>query len=296
MLFVPNEIIDEIYEILKVHDSNTKIWIARNNQDRKKIVIKVKDTTANEFESILLDECEAVIKLNKHNNLAYCYWVKIIHNKICIAYEYIDGINLKEYWERNSKFNNYEVILSIILQLIESVSFIKKSGYILHDITPENIYVVHKEGSLPVIKIIDFDAIIKIGKESQLYVQKIGQIKYLPVESFPNSSDGGSNLNLSIDNITYSIALIFYQMISKSHRTPFEELENNYLSMENWFMLHKNIETMFKDDPDLIPFERLFHKKLQNNNNRNDNKNQALQGYLLFNRRMLQKKIRANKI
>ncbi|MER5174293.1 MAG: protein kinase, partial [Candidatus Nitrosocosmicus sp.] len=144
MFFAPNEVIDDVYEILKVHESNSKVWFARNNRDGKKIVIKVKD---DDFGSDLSDECEAVIKLNKHINLAYCYWIKIVHNKICIAYEYVDGINLKEYWERYDKFNNYEVILSIILQLIESVSFIVKSGYILHDITPENIYISHKEGS-----------------------------------------------------------------------------------------------------------------------------------------------------
>jgi serine/threonine protein kinase len=277
MFFVVNEIIDEVYEILKVHDSHKNVWFARNNQDGKTIVIKVKDIPAKDFKSMLMDECEAIIKLNKHNNLAQCYWVKIIHDRICIAYEYIDGSNLKEYWERDSKFNNYEVILSIILQLIESVSFIKKNGYILHDITPENIYVIHKKGSLPIIKLIDFDAIIKIGKEGHLDNQKIGQFKYIPVESFPCSSNEDPNINLSIDNVTYSIAFIFYQMISNSHRTPFEELEHDYLTMENWFLLHRNIETMFKDDPDLIPFDKLFHKKLQNKNNKNDNKNHALQ-------------------
>ena len=276
MFFVANEIINEVYEILKVHHSNKKVWFARNNQDEKKIVIKVKDTS-DDYKSKLLDECEAAIKLNKHNNLAQCYWVKIIHDKICIAYEYIDGINLKEYWETNDKFNNYEVILSIILQLIESVSFIEKSGYILHDITPENIYIIHKEGSLPVVKLIDFDAIIKIGKEGHFDDQKIGQFRYIPAESFPCTSDEDPKLNLSIDNITYSIAFVFYQMISKSHRTPFEELENDYLTMENWFSLHNNIETMFRDDPDLIPFDKLFHEQLQNKNNKNDNKNHALQ-------------------
>jgi serine/threonine protein kinase len=276
MFFVANEIIDDVYEILKVHNSNKKIWFARNNQDGKKIVIKVKDTT-DKYKFKLSDESEAVIKLNKHNNLAHCYWVKMIHDKICIAYEYIDGINLKEYWKRNDKFNNYEVILYIILQLIESISFIKNSGYILHDITPENIYVIHKEGSLPLIKLIDFDAIVKIGKEEYLDDQKIGQFKYIPVESFPCSVDEDPKLSLSIDSVTYSISFILYQMISKFHRTPFEELENNVLTMEDWFSLHSNIETMFKDDPDLIPFDKLFDEKLQNKNDKNDNKNQALQ-------------------
>ena len=277
MFFAANEVIDDVYEILKVHDSNNKVWFARNNRDGKKIVIKVKDDN---FGSDLSDECEAVIKLNKHINLAYCYWIKIVHNKICIAYEYVDGTNLKEYWERNDKFNNYEVILSIILQLIESVSFIEKSGYILHDITPENIYIIHKEGSLPLVKLIDFDAITKSGKDGRhLDDQKIGRFKYIPTESFPCSSNEDKDpvLNLSIDNITYSIGIIFYQMISKFHKTPFEGLEHDYLNIENWASLHSNIETMFKDDPDLIPFDNLFHEELQNKDNKNDNKNHALQ-------------------
>src|SRR6476619_1545131 len=197
MFFVVNEIVNEIYEILNVHPSNKKIWFARNNQNGKKTVIKVKDTPNEDEDKFkLLDECEAVIKLNKHINIALCYWVKIIHKKICIAYEYIDGINLKEYWERNDEYLEYEIILSIILQLIESTSFIKKNGYILHDIAPENIYVIHKEGSLPIVKLIDFDAIIKIGNDDHLDGQKIGQFKYIPVESFPHSLED-PDLNLS---------------------------------------------------------------------------------------------------
>ncbi len=272
MVFLTNEIINSVYKILDAHESNKNIWFARNNKDNKKIVIKVKN-----LENFMTDECEAVIKFDKHVNLSYCYWIKNIHNKLCLAYEYVDGFDLKEYWEKSKNFNNYEIILCIILQLIESVSFIEKNGYVLQDITPENIYVINGKGNLPIIKLIDFDAISKIGKDNNLIKQKIGRFKYMPIESFIDYSETNIQTDVSVESATYSIALIFYQMISKSHRTPFEDLENDYLSIEEWYLLHSKIENMFKDNPDFVYFRKIFHEELQNQYDENDIKNSILQ-------------------
>ncbi|HXT83291.1 MAG TPA: protein kinase [Verrucomicrobiae bacterium] len=271
MVFLTNEIINSVYEILGSHESNKNIWFARNNKNNKKIVIKVKD-----LDNFNSDECEAAIKFGKHVNLSYCYWIKNIHNKICLAYEYVDGSDLREYWEKSKNFSNYEIILCIILQLIESVSFIGKNGYVLQDITPENIYVINGKGNLPIIKLIDFDAIYKIGKNNNLIKQKIGRFKYMSIESFIENSETNIPAEVSIESVTYSIGLIFYQMISKSHRTPFEDLESDLLSIEEWYLLHSKIGNMFKDNPDFVYFGKIFHEDLQNQNNEDDVKNSIL--------------------
>ncbi len=272
MVFLPGEIINSVYEILSAHESNKNIWFARNNKDNKKIVIKVKDPG-----NFIPAECEAVIKFNKHINLSYCYWIKNIHNKICIAYEFIDGSSLKDYWKKSKNFKNYETILCIVLQLIEAISFIEKSGYVLQDVTPENIYIINDQGELPVIKLIDFDAISKIGQDYNTVEQKIGRFKYMPIESFMSHLETNNSTDISIDSTTYSIAFIFYQMISKSHRTPFEDLENDSLSIEEWYILHSKIEKMFEEEPDLEYFRKVFHEELQNQYNDNDVKNSILQ-------------------
>ncbi len=271
MVFLTNEIINSVYEILGSHESNKNIWFARNNKNNKKIVVKVKD-----LDNFNSDECEAVIKFGKHVNLSYCYWIKNIHNKICFAYEYVDGSNLSEYWEKSKNFSNYEIILCMILQLIESVSVIGKNGYVLQDITPENIYVINGNDNLPIIKLIDFDAISKIGKNNNLIKQKIGRFKYMPIESFIENSETNIPTEVSVESVTYSIGLIFYQMISKSHRTPFEDLESDHLSIEEWYLLHSKIENMFKDTPDFVYFGKIFHQDLQNQNNEDDVKNSIL--------------------
>ena len=273
MFFAANEIINEAYEILESLDVDNRVWLAYNNREGKKAVIKV---GSNDDKFNLSYEYEAAIKLAKHNNIAYCYWVKTIYDRLCIAYEHIDGTSLKEYWRKNGKSNNYEFILSTILQLIEAISFIEKNGYVLHDITPENIYIIHKEGKMPLLKLIDFDVITKIGKEDRLKEQKVGRFKYMPVESFATLLEKDGKTNLSMDNVTYSIAFILYQMISKSHKTPFEEIENDNLTMEDWFSLHSKVGSMFEDDPDLVPFDRLFHDELQDKDNKDSKKNQAL--------------------
>lgn len=98
MIYRDGDIVENFYHIEENPNFNSyykqNILFAKNIKELKKVVFKIRDK--NEFSR---DESEAVINLPKHNNLAYCYWIKIIDDALWIAYEYVAGTPLNNYWE-----------------------------------------------------------------------------------------------------------------------------------------------------------------------------------------------------
>jgi serine/threonine protein kinase len=72
----------------------------------------------------------------------------------CLLFEYIPGITLKEYLERNQLSHREK--MKLVRQIIEAIEYLHEFCDIAHlDLKPENILVVDCNGS-PMIKIIDF--------------------------------------------------------------------------------------------------------------------------------------------
>lgn len=72
----------------------------------------------------------------------------------CLLFEYVPGINLTEYLERNQL--SHQVKTMLVRQIIEAINYLHDFCDIVHlDLKPDNILVVDCNGS-PMIKIIDF--------------------------------------------------------------------------------------------------------------------------------------------
>lgn len=84
-------------------------------------------------------EAESAYRLN-HENIVKIYGVGCCSGIHYIAMQYIDGITLSEYMEKNGAFE-WKSAFEIIRQVLSALSFAHESGVVHRDIKPQNILI-----------------------------------------------------------------------------------------------------------------------------------------------------------
>ncbi len=116
-----------------------------------------------------LDDCELV--LNKNEKI---YSIK----GICIVYEFVYGMNLRQYYERNAEreLTNslIESKLTMYYQLLLTVNMIAEKGYSHRDLSHNNIMITDNDE----IQIIDFDNVHVPQSDKTKYPEDIDEKKY----------------------------------------------------------------------------------------------------------------------
>lgn len=133
VLLIKDVFIDELF-VVKKYDPDDIL----DENDKKR------------FYKNFLDEIKILYKLN-HKNIVRIFNYYPYEN-IYTAYiimEYIQGKNIKEYFDNE---NNLENLNSIFIQLIEAFTYIEEKGIIHRDIREKNI-LIDNNG---IVKIIDF--------------------------------------------------------------------------------------------------------------------------------------------
>lgn len=133
VLLIKDVFIDELF-VVKKYDPDDIL----DENDKKR------------FYKNFLDEIKILYKLN-HKNIVRIFNYYPYEN-IYTAYiimEYIQGKNIKEYFDNK---NNLENLNSIFIQLIEAFAYIEEKGIIHRDIREKNI-LIDNNG---IVKIIDF--------------------------------------------------------------------------------------------------------------------------------------------
>ncbi|EAI5466537.1 serine/threonine protein kinase [Campylobacter lari] len=133
VLLIKDVFIDELF-VVKKYDPDDRL----DENDKKR------------FYKNFLDEIKILYKLNHKNIIRIFNYYP--YESIYTAYiimEYIQGKNIKEYFDDE---NNLENLNSIFIQLIEVFAYIEEKGIIHRDIREKNI-LIDVDG---VVKIIDF--------------------------------------------------------------------------------------------------------------------------------------------
>ena len=116
-----------------------------------------------------LDDCELV--MNKNEKI---YSIK----GICVVYEFVYGMNLRQYYEGNTEreLTNslIESKLTMYYQLLLTVNMIAEKGYSHRDLSHNNIMITDKNE----IKIIDFDNVHVPQSDKTKYPEDIDEKKY----------------------------------------------------------------------------------------------------------------------
>ncbi|MBR3024757.1 MAG: Stk1 family PASTA domain-containing Ser/Thr kinase, partial [Oscillospiraceae bacterium] len=120
-----------------------------------------------------------------------------------IAMEYIEGITLKNYMEKD-KGMEWQTAVHFMLQILRAIGHAHSKGIFHRDIKPQNIMVLKDTN----IKVMDF-GIAKFAKDEGLTTtaQAIGSVHYIsPEQARGGETDERSDI--------YSAGVVFYEMLT----------------------------------------------------------------------------------
>ena len=150
----PQQYLSSHYKkIRSIHKGHTtEIWLVEENSTNQKYVLKIINRIGTPYPQML--------KL-QHQNLPMVYYAVETDMATYVIEEYLQGMNLQEYFDRYGSFNEAD-ICQYAMEICDCLELLH-SHHILHrDIKPSNLFLMdnHK------LKLIDFDAgrVEKINK------------------------------------------------------------------------------------------------------------------------------------
>lgn len=157
-------------------------------------------------------EAQSVAQFGKAKDIVNIYDYFEENKTAYIIMEYIDGILLKDYLEKQGAMPA-EVALGVIMPVIEGVKKIHSKGIIHRDISPDNIFITDENS----IKIFDFGAAQLNSSKEGMAGEKVIKVGYSAPEQYRDKSRQGFYTDI------YSVGAILYQMLTG--RKPIESTE-----------------------------------------------------------------------
>jgi serine/threonine protein kinase len=191
------------------------VYMARDIQTGETFAVKIMDYRRAQDKDFL-NRFEKEVKIGitlDHPNIVKVYSYGKIDNYYFIVMEYVQGINIRQYLKQYGIFE-WKHALSIILQILSALSYAYHKGIQAHrDIKPENIMIDTKTMS---VKVMDF-GIAKIESSNITQTTLIYTPRYASPEQLAPAKYQ-NNINHTTD--LFSLAVIFYEMITGKHPFP----------------------------------------------------------------------------
>ncbi len=194
----------EIQEILGV-GGMAVVYKARDNVEDRIVAIKIlkEEFVSNEeFVRRFKNESKAIAVLS-HPNIVKVYDVSFGDLIQYIVMEYIDGITLKEYIERQGSLRWKDAVY-FTLQILKGLQHAHDKGIVHRDIKPQNIMVL-ADGT---IKVTDF-GIARFARSEQRTItdKAIGSVHYIsPEQARGEKTDEKADI--------YSVGVMLYEMLT----------------------------------------------------------------------------------
>ncbi|MBR6509876.1 MAG: Stk1 family PASTA domain-containing Ser/Thr kinase [Clostridia bacterium] len=200
----------EIQEIIGV-GGMAVVYKARDNQENRTVAIKIlKDefVSNEEFLRRFKNESKAIAMLS-HQNIVNVYDVSFGDLIQYIVMEYIEGITLKEFIEREGSLR-WKDAVHFTLQILKALQHAHDKGIVHRDVKPQNIMVL-PDGT---IKVTDF-GIARFARSDQRTItdKAIGSVHYIsPEQARGEKTDEKADI--------YSVGVMLYEMLTG--RLPFQ--------------------------------------------------------------------------
>ena len=200
----------EIHELIGI-GGMANVYRCTDTVDDREVAIKIlKDEFLNNDEFIrrFKNESKAIAMLS-HPNIVKVYDVSFGDMIQYIVMEYIDGITLKEFIERQGVIE-WKDALHLITQVLRALQHAHESGIVHRDIKPQNIMLL-QDGT---IKVTDFGIARFSDKATRTMTdQAIGSVHYIaPEQARGDVTDGKTDI--------YSVGVMLYEMLTG--KLPFE--------------------------------------------------------------------------
>ncbi len=200
----------EIQEIIGV-GGMAVVYKAHDNVENRTVAIKIlKDEfiSNDEFIRRFKNESKAIAVLS-HPNIVKVYDVSFGDLIQYIVMEYIDGITLKEFIERQGSLRWKDAVYFTI-QILKALQHAHDKGIVHRDVKPQNIMVL-SDGT---IKVADF-GIARFARNEQRTItdKAIGSVHYIsPEQARGEKTDEKADI--------YSVGVMLYEMLTG--QLPFE--------------------------------------------------------------------------
>lgn len=200
----------EIKEIIGV-GGMAVVYKAFDNQENRVVAVKIlkEEFISNEeFVRRFKNESKAIAMLS-HPNIVKVYDVSFGDLIQYIVMEYIDGITLKEYIEREGSLR-WKDAVHFTIQILKGLQHAHDKGIVHRDVKPQNIMVLPDV----TIKVTDF-GIARFARSEQRTItdKAIGSVHYIsPEQARGERTDEKTDI--------YSVGVILYEMLTG--RLPFQ--------------------------------------------------------------------------
>ncbi len=200
----------EIQEIIGV-GGMAVVYKARDNQENRTVAVKIlkEEFTSNEeFLRRFKNESKAIAMLS-HPNIVNVYDVSFGDLIQYIVMEYIDGITLKEFIERQGSLRWNDAV-HFTVQILKGLQHAHDKGIVHRDVKPQNIMVLG-DGT---IKVTDF-GIARFARSDQRTItdKAIGSVHYIsPEQARGEKTDEKADV--------YSVGVMLYEMLTG--KLPFQ--------------------------------------------------------------------------
>lgn len=200
----------EIQEIIGV-GGMAVVYKAHDNVEDRTVAIKIlkeEFVSNDEFIRRFKNESKAIAILS-HPNIVKVYDVSFGDLIQYIVMEYIDGITLKEYIERQGSLRWKDAVYFTI-QILKGLQHAHDKGIVHRDVKPQNIMVL-RDGT---IKVTDF-GIARFARNEQRTItdKAIGSVHYIsPEQARGEKTDEKADI--------YSVGVMLYEMLTG--QLPFE--------------------------------------------------------------------------
>ena len=171
-------------------------------------ILKEEFASNEEFQRRFKNESKAIAVLS-HPNIVKVFDVSFGDLIQYIVMEYIDGITLKEYIERNGVLPWSDAV-NISIQILRGLQHAHDKGIVHRDVKPQNIMILADN----TVKVTDFGIARFARNESKTITDKaIGSVHYISPEQVKGElTDEKADI--------YSVGVIMYEMITGT--LPFE--------------------------------------------------------------------------
>lgn len=150
-----------------------------------------------------LMEAQSVAQFGKAKDIVNVFDFFEENGTAYIIMEYIDGVLLKDYLDRQGVIEP-ELAMNIIMLIIEAVKKIHSKGIIHRDISPDNIFITNENE----IKVFDFGAAQLNDSREGMAAEPVIKVGYSPLEQYRDKSKQGYYTDV------YAVGAILYQMLT----------------------------------------------------------------------------------
>ncbi len=242
----------EIREILGI-GGMAYVYKAYDRVDDRIVAVKIlKDEyLANEEFRLRFKNESKVIAILSHPNIVKVYDVCFGDDLQYIVMEYIEGITLKEYIERQ-KVVEWKEALHFVIQILKALQHAHDKGIIHRDIKPQNILLLPNAN----IKVTDFGIARFNRNDGRTYPENdaIGSVHYVcPEQARGEYTDARSDI--------YSVGVVLYEMLTG--KLPFDSDRDEFVAE---MQVKDDAPSLRSINPDIpLGLEQITLKAMQKN-------------------------------